>query len=143
MLIAFPRRTRRCRVLFVLVRTPPPHRKSQNRLPPDLSIIPAGQGRFARWLRSLDSGWCVKSAGRRTSRNALKVERINSLNNLTSMSYITDFEAQLLAKLNGKEDEATVVRWISEKVLESYRNGITAGQKGAQVIRQGEIGRAS
>ena len=54
------------------------------------------------------------------------------------MSYITDFEAQLLAKLNGKEDEATVVRWISEKVLESYRNGITAGQKGAQVIRQGE-----
>ena len=31
-----------------------------------------------------------------------------------------------------------VVRWVSEKVLESYRNGITAGQKGATVIRKGE-----
>jgi hypothetical protein len=26
---------------------------------------------------------------------------------------------------------------VSEKVLESYKNGITAGQKGAKVIRQG------
>jgi hypothetical protein len=54
------------------------------------------------------------------------------------MSYIEQFETELLAKLNGKEDEASLVRWISEKVLESYRNGITAGQKGAQVIRKGE-----
>ena len=28
-----------------------------------------------------------------------------------------------------------MVRWVSEKVLESYRNGITAGQKGATVKR--------
>jgi len=54
------------------------------------------------------------------------------------MSYITDFEMELVAKLDGKEDTATIVKWISEKVLESYRNGITAGQKGAQVIRKGE-----
>ena len=54
------------------------------------------------------------------------------------MSYIADFESELVAKLDGKEDTASVVRWISEKVLESYRNGITAGQKGAQVIRKGE-----
>jgi len=54
------------------------------------------------------------------------------------MSYIEQFETELLAKLNGKEDEASLVRWVSEKVLESFRNGITAGQKGAQVIRKGE-----
>jgi hypothetical protein len=54
------------------------------------------------------------------------------------MSYIEQFEAELAKKLDGAEDTATVVRWISEKVLESYRNGITAGQKGTQVIRQGQ-----
>jgi hypothetical protein len=54
------------------------------------------------------------------------------------MSYIEQFEQELLSKLNGAEDTATIVRWVSEKVLESYRNGITAGQKGATVIRKGE-----
>ena len=54
------------------------------------------------------------------------------------MSYIKDFEAQLLEMLNGTEDDATVVRWVSERMLESYRNGITAGQKGETVKRQGE-----
>ena len=52
-------------------------------------------------------------------------------------SYIEQFEQELIAKLNGNEDEGTIVRWVSEKVLESYRNGITAGQKGATVKRQG------
>jgi hypothetical protein len=59
------------------------------------------------------------------------------------MSYITEFEMELVAKLDGKEDTATIVKWISEKVLESYKNGITAGQKGAQVIRKGESRRRS
>lgn len=54
------------------------------------------------------------------------------------MSYIEQFEQELLGKLNGAGDTASVVRWVSEKVLESYRNGITAGQKGATVIRKGE-----
>jgi hypothetical protein len=54
------------------------------------------------------------------------------------MSYIEQFEAELLKKLNGAENTATIVRWVSEKVLESYRNGIAAGQKGATVIRKGE-----
>jgi hypothetical protein len=54
------------------------------------------------------------------------------------MTYIEQFEAELLKKLNGTEDEASIVRWVSEKVLESYRNGITAGQNGAQVKRKGE-----
>jgi uncharacterized membrane-anchored protein len=53
-------------------------------------------------------------------------------------SYIEQFEQELIAKLNGKEDNATVVRWVAEKVLESYKNGITAGQKRATVIRKGE-----
>jgi hypothetical protein len=54
------------------------------------------------------------------------------------MSYIESFDAELFAKLeSGTEDTASIVRWVSEKVLESYRNGITAGQKGAQVKRQG------
>lgn len=54
------------------------------------------------------------------------------------MTYIEQFEAELLKKLDGAEDTATIVRWVSEKVLESYRNGITSGQKGATVIRKGQ-----
>jgi hypothetical protein len=54
------------------------------------------------------------------------------------MSYIDEFEAEFLKKLNGTEDTASIVRWVSERVLESYRNGISAGQKGETVKRQGE-----
>jgi hypothetical protein len=54
------------------------------------------------------------------------------------MSYINEFEQELKAKLNGAEGEDEIVRWVSEKVLESYRNGIKAGQKGVQVIRDGK-----
>ena len=54
------------------------------------------------------------------------------------MSYIKDFEAELLKKLTSTEDDASIVRWVSERILESYRNGITAGQKGEKVIRKGE-----
>ena len=34
-------------------------------------------------------------------------------------------------------DTADIVRWASEKILESYRNGITAGLQGATVKRPG------
>jgi hypothetical protein len=54
------------------------------------------------------------------------------------MTYIEQFEQELLKKLQGAEDTATIVRWVSEKVLESYRNGISAGRKGAQVPRKGQ-----
>jgi len=54
------------------------------------------------------------------------------------MTYIKEFEQELVKKLQSTEDTASIVRWISEKVLESYKNGITAGQKGAQVIRKGQ-----
>ena len=54
------------------------------------------------------------------------------------MSYIEQFEQELISKLNGQEDSASIVRWVAERVLESYRNGITAGQKRATVARQGQ-----
>lgn len=54
------------------------------------------------------------------------------------MTYIQKFEAELLQKLGSGEDLNSMAKWISEKVLESYRNGITAGQKGVQVIRKGK-----
>ena len=54
------------------------------------------------------------------------------------MTYIEQFEQELVQKLQGNEDTAAIVRWVSEKVLESYRNGITAGQNGATVIRKGQ-----
>jgi len=54
------------------------------------------------------------------------------------MTYIAQFEAELVKKLQSTEDTAAIVKWICEKVLESYKNGITAGQKGVQVIRKGQ-----
>jgi hypothetical protein len=54
------------------------------------------------------------------------------------MSYIQGFERELAAKLVSGETAETVVRWVSEKVLESYRNGIKAGQKGEVVKRDGK-----
>ena len=53
-------------------------------------------------------------------------------------TYMQQFESDLIAKINGKEDEASIVRWICERVLESYRNGINAGRKGETVKRAGE-----
>ena len=43
------------------------------------------------------------------------------------LTYIKQFEAELVEKLGSTDD-----------TLESYRNGITAGQKGVQVIRKGQ-----
>lgn len=54
------------------------------------------------------------------------------------MSYIEEFEREFRAKLESASDTESLVRWTSEKVLESYRNGITAAKNGAQVKRQGE-----
>jgi hypothetical protein len=53
------------------------------------------------------------------------------------MGYLDEFEAELARKLALADDEATI-RFVSEKILESYRNGIKAGQKGVQVIRDGK-----
>jgi hypothetical protein len=61
-----------------------------------------------------------------------------STNYKTSMTYIEQFETELRKKYDEAQDEEVLFRWICEKVLESYRNGITAGQKGVQVIRKGK-----
>lgn len=53
------------------------------------------------------------------------------------MSYIDTFEAEFRKRLASDSDDA-LVKWVSERVLESYRNGITAGQNGTTVKRQGE-----
>ena len=45
------------------------------------------------------------------------------------MSYIKDFEQQLAEKLGKNEPIESVVRWASERILESYKHGITAGQQ--------------
>ena len=73
---------------------------------------------------------------RRLTNAGTKVEL--QTNSQTTMSYIQEFEAELAKRLLSNETTETIVRWISEKVLESYRNGITAGQKGVQVIRKGK-----
>lgn len=111
-----------------------------------LFILPSGQGRCgldaarltgqafhrARYALTTDAIQRVQAShGRHAQRSHYQPTK-------THMSYIEAFEQELIAKLNGKEDEASVVRWVSEKVLESYRNGITAGQKGATVKRQGQ-----
>ena len=58
------------------------------------------------------------------------------------MTYIQQFETELTQKLeNGTDNTLAIVRWASEKVLESYRNGITAGKKSTQVIRKEENSR--
>ena len=59
------------------------------------------------------------------------------------MSYIQEFEQELARKLeSGTEGTAAIVRFVSEKVLQSYKNGIAAGQKGATVKRPGESRRS-
>ena len=72
-------------------------------------------------------------------RNGIRPHAVDlSANYDTHMTYIEQFEVEFAKKLDSAEDTASIVRWTSEKVLESYRNGITAGQKGVQVIRKGQ-----
>ena len=54
------------------------------------------------------------------------------------MSYIEQFEQELAKKLTSNETGEAIVRWVSEKILESYKNGIGAGRKKAAVSRKGE-----
>ena len=46
------------------------------------------------------------------------------------MSYIEQFEAELLKKLQS-EDPASIVKWASEKIRSSYRNGAAAARRGS------------
>jgi hypothetical protein len=53
------------------------------------------------------------------------------------MGYLDQFEAELAKKLGTPIDDP-IIRFVSEKILESYRNGINAGQAGEEVIRSGK-----
>jgi len=65
---------------------------------------------------------------------ATQVERL-SANIQTTMTYIEQFEAELVKKLTCTQNTVTLVTWICERVLESYKNGIAAGQKGVKNYR--------
>jgi hypothetical protein len=50
------------------------------------------------------------------------------------MTFIQQFETELNKKLeDGTDNTLAIVRWASEKVLASYKNGIAAGKKAAHV----------
>jgi hypothetical protein len=46
------------------------------------------------------------------------------------MSYMDDFERDLVGVLENAPDQNTVVNFVKNKLLESYRNGLAAGKKG-------------
>ena len=54
------------------------------------------------------------------------------------MTFMQKFEEEFTKKLLSSEKTETLVRWVCERVLESYRNGITYGRQGGMVKRQGE-----
>jgi len=59
------------------------------------------------------------------------------LTNLTNMSYIEQFEAELLVKLQS-DAPASIVRWASEKIRSSYKNGAAAARRGATKTKTSE-----
>jgi hypothetical protein len=46
------------------------------------------------------------------------------------MSYMDDLERDLVGVLENAPDQKMVVNYVKNKLLESYRNGLTAGKKG-------------
>jgi hypothetical protein len=45
------------------------------------------------------------------------------------MSYMDDFERDLAGVLENAPDQKTVINFVKNKMLESYRNGIAAAKK--------------
>src|SRR5579871_4839761 len=107
-----------------------------------LLILPSGQGRssparsksFHRARPTLTSDGCSE-CGTANRPPRAKVGFYQPI--YSHMGYLEQFEAELGQKLNA-EDDAITIRWASEKLLESYRNGIKAGQKGERVLRSGK-----
>lgn len=54
------------------------------------------------------------------------------------MTFLEQFETELAGYLETGKDTPFIVRYASEKILESYRNGIKAGKEGKTVIRDGK-----
>jgi len=85
-----------------------------------------------------DFGRAFRERGTPSPAATHKGRTIISQQQFSFHGYIQEFEAEFEKKLEESEDTVSIVRWVSEKVLESYRNGITAGQTGAKVICRGE-----
>ena len=45
------------------------------------------------------------------------------------MSYIKTFEEELSHKIEVGENRDAIVRWVSGKILDSYKNGLAVGRK--------------
>jgi len=72
----------------------------------------------------LDTSGCGQDTARR--RGVALVERCCvTAKQFTTMNYIRDLERDLKALLD-EGDEAKVIRFVKEKALESYRNGLEA-----------------
>jgi hypothetical protein len=72
----------------------------------------------------LDSPLWAKDTARR--RDVALVERCRvTAKQFTTMTYIRDLERELRALMQ-EGDEAKVIRFVKEKALESYRNGLDA-----------------
>ena len=54
------------------------------------------------------------------------------------MKFLANIEAEFLDKLRSAATDEELARFVSEKVLMSYRNGIKAGQNGEVVKRDGQ-----
>src|SRR5215471_924108 len=72
----------------------------------------------------LDSSLCAKDTVRRTRYAAVGHCAVTT-NHHTHMNYIRDVERDLRALLD-EGDMGKVIRFVKEKVLESYRNGLDA-----------------
>lgn len=104
------------------------------RLPPSFHFTSRSRRlRFARHALTTAGASRVRAANEPHRRS-----RLLALNSHTFMTFIEQFERALARMLDsGSADTADIVRWASEKILESYRNGITAGLQGATVKRPG------
>lgn len=45
------------------------------------------------------------------------------------MSYIKGFETELAKQLQSGMDQAALTKWVADKIVESYKNGLAAGRK--------------
>jgi hypothetical protein len=54
------------------------------------------------------------------------------------MTFIKEFETELGRKLLNELNGDAIVRWASGKVLESYHNGIKAGESGEHLKKVGK-----
>ena len=51
------------------------------------------------------------------------------------VGYITRFETELTRMLTAGESVPAVVKWASDRVFESYRNGVDVGKNAKKPVR--------